>query len=344
MGIYDREYYRKDGPGFLESFTGQGRACTWLIVLNVLFFLAQLMTPPGRPTKVPIAVDNQGRPVVGFDDNDRPIFLGADQREPQFGDRYGIVQEALQLEPEAVKHGQVWRLLTYAFLHSTGIWHILFNMLFLWWFGHEMEELYGSREFLAFYLVSAFLGGVAYFLWAWAQGDNLPCVGASGAVTAVMVLCAFHYPTRVIRIWYVLPVPIWLFVGFQVLQDCYIFASGQQTTTAVVVHLAGAAFGLGYYKLNWRLAPFWTALTRFRLPRRRPRLTIYRDDPPTPPRTAPSRPVVAAPAAAEADEHLEAKVDAVLEKVGRVGIDQLTESERALLARASEVYKRKQRS
>ena len=130
-------------------------------------------------------------------------------------------------------------------------------MLFLWWFGHEMEEMYGTREFLIFYLVSAFLGGVAYFLWSWARDNPVPCVGASGAVTAVMVLYAFHFPTRVIRIWYFLPVPIWLFVVFQVGRDFVSFASGIANGTAVTVHLAGAAFGFGYYKGNWRLAPLW---------------------------------------------------------------------------------------
>ena len=48
------------------------------------------------------------------------------------------------------------RLLSYAFLHDPGdIFHILFNMLFLWWFGSDVEDLYGPREFLSFYLTAA---------------------------------------------------------------------------------------------------------------------------------------------------------------------------------------------
>src|SRR5207247_1895001 len=112
---------------------------------------------------------------------------------------------------------------------ETAIWqHIVFNMLFLWWFGSDVEDIYGSREFLAVYLLSAFLGGVGFFLAATAglTGGGL-CLGASGAVTAVMVLCALHYPTRVILLFFLLPVPIWLFVGFQVVQDAFIFISQQ---------------------------------------------------------------------------------------------------------------------
>ncbi len=55
------------------------------------------------------------------------------------------------------------RLLTHAFLHSqTDLWHIVFNMFCLWWFGREIEALYGSREFLAFYLLAAIAGGLAF--------------------------------------------------------------------------------------------------------------------------------------------------------------------------------------
>ncbi|HEX5273269.1 MAG TPA: rhomboid family intramembrane serine protease, partial [Gemmataceae bacterium] len=255
-----------------------------------------------------------------------------------------------QHQGAGVLQGQVWRLVTYAFAHSRGdFFHIIFNMLFLWWFGHEMEEMYGSREFTLFYLVSAFVGGLGYFLWALARDTNVPCVGASGAVTAVMVLYAFHYPTRVIRLWWFLPIPIWLFVAFQVAQDLFMFAGhDMETTTAVSVHLAGAAFGFGYYKGNWRLAPLWEAVSRLRLPRRRPRVRVYEEEEEAPVSRG-AQPAAPAPTgittkpSPQADEHLEAQVDAVLEKVARSGRDSLTEHEKALLVRASEVYKRRQR-
>jgi membrane associated rhomboid family serine protease len=321
MGIYDRDYYRREGPSFLQSFTGQGQVCKWLILINIAFFVVQLLTLPAKE-RGPMVIEEVG-------------VLNYQVRPLQFGEKEGIVTEALDLSPDYVAHGQVWRLLTYAFLHG-GFWHILFNMLFLWWFGHEVEYLYGWREFLLFYLVSAFLGGVFFTLWSWSRGSEIPCLGASGAVTAAMVLYALHYPTRLIYIWFILPIPIWLFVLFQVAQDTYIFASGQPTLTAVTVHLAGAAFAFGYYKLNWRLAPLWNAVVRLRLPGSRPRLRVYREEPPTRLR----RPVPAQ-ASDQADDQLEAQVDAVLEKVARHGQASLTESEKALLVRASEVYKRK---
>ena len=46
MGIYDREYYRREGPSFLASFTERGRMAKWLILINVIVFVAQLLTKP----------------------------------------------------------------------------------------------------------------------------------------------------------------------------------------------------------------------------------------------------------------------------------------------------------
>ncbi len=294
MGIYDREYYRRGGPSFLGALSGQGQVCKWLIIINVVAFLFQLMT---RDT--------------------------------------GWFTVTFWAEPSAVWSGEVWRLLTYAFLHEpTGLpWHILFNMLFLWWFGKDMEDLYGSREFLAFYLVSAVLGGAAFVGWETISHQAHPCIGASGAVTAVMVLYALHYPRHQIWVWGILPVSIWLFVAFQVGMDFLTFMGGRQTTTAVTVHLAGAAFGFLYHQGHWRLLNLWPNL-RLRQ-RARPNLRVYREEADASPEShEPSAP-------RDADEQLEAKVDAVLEKVARYGQGSLTEAERQILVRASEVYRRR---
>lgn len=304
MGIYDREYYRREGPSFLNSLAGMGRVCKWLILLNIAVYILQLMTLPA------------------------PM---------EFRPGDGAFTDAFVLDTQAVLHGQVWRLLTYAFLHSPYFWqHIVFNMLFLWWFGHEIEDIYGSREFLAFYLTAAFLGGLAFLLTNLQGGPT--CLGASGAVTAVMVLYALHFPGRVIYLFFVLPVPIWLYVVFQVAQDTFIFVRGDQTGTAVAVHLAGALFGFIYYKRNWRMLGFLPDLRAWQRERSRPRLRVYRAEEEERPEPVS---VAAPPPAGDSDEQLEAKLDAVLEKVARFGQASLTDHERQILFRASEVYKRR---
>jgi membrane associated rhomboid family serine protease len=311
MGIYDREYYRKDGPGFLNSLAQRGQVCNWLIAINIAVFVVQLLTR----VKVP-----HGH---GF-----------------FWDP-GPVTTSLLLDTGEVMRGQIWRLLTYAFLHEPNIWqHIVFNMLFLYWFGKDVEDLYGPREFLAFYLTSAVVGGLVFQVAALAQGEQGLCLGASGAVTAVMVLCALHFPNRVILLFFFLPVPIWLFVIFEVAQDAFVFIGGFKTGTAVAVHLGGAAFAFAYYKLQWRLVGFLPSLRSWKVPGAKPRLRVYHaadeED-----NALPAH--VGAPplSHADIDEQLEAKLDAVLEKVARSGQSSLTDTEKQILLRASEIFKKR---
>src|SRR5262249_30027874 len=117
MGIQDRDYYRNEGPSIFDTMMPKGVACRWLIAINFVIFFLQVVAVPS------------GDPVTSW----------------------------LILDVQKVLDGQVWRLLTAAFVHSTQFpfMHVFFNMLFLWWFGSDVEQLYGRKEFLAIYLVSA---------------------------------------------------------------------------------------------------------------------------------------------------------------------------------------------
>jgi membrane associated rhomboid family serine protease len=325
MGIYDREYYRREGPSFLEAFSLRGQVCNWLIVVNIVVYVIQLFTR-----------------VRVQEDWAAPLYWAA-----------GPFTDALKLNVDAVLHGQVWRLLTYAFLHDPGVglapggfyWHIIFNLLFLYWFGRDLEAMYGPREFLTFYLVSALVGGLAFLGTALLTGSQ-NCIGASGAVTAVMVLCALHFPHRTILLFFILPIPLWVFVAFQVLQDTFLFvnqAAGQgqaiKSQVAVSVHLGGAAFALLYYRFQWRLTRLVSVVVSWKAQRSRPRLRVYREEEARP--TAAVSAAAPSPSSTDVDEQLEAKLDAVLAKVARSGQASLTETERQILLRASEIFKKR---
>jgi membrane associated rhomboid family serine protease len=312
MGIYDRDYYRREGPSYIGSFMERGKVCKWLVIINVVCFILQIFSA-------------QLSPAVQNDPGDAEY---SPQPQKQ------ILTEIFDLDAKAVSEGQVWRLFTYAFLHG-GFMHILFNMLFLWWFGTDVEDLYGPVEFLTFYLVSAVVGALAYVAaWAAGVGSANPVIGASGAVMAVMVVCAMHYPSRIIWVFF-LPIPIWFFVLFELMRDWVTFASHAQTTTAVGVHLGGGIFGFAYYELQWRLSGFFSGFKAVQRRRPRARLRVYREEVEAPAID------LSAPSGIDMNEQLEAKLDAVLEKVARFGQASLTESERQILLRASEVYKRK---
>jgi membrane associated rhomboid family serine protease len=306
MGIYDRDYYRRDGPSFLGSFVEKGTICKWLIGLNVVLFVLQYATLTGP--------------------------------DPAQGPADSPVAEFLLVRADGVLHGEIWRLLTYSFLHA-GLLHIFFNMLLLWWFGNEIEDLLGPREFLTFYLLSAVLGGAVYVLTT-LHDPSMKCVGASGAVTAIMVLFACHYPRRTVLLFFVIPVPVWALVVFAVVMDLFGFLRNNRENIAVQVHLAGAAFALAYYKFQFRLTGWLPAWQRWKRRQQPARLRVYH------PEEEPGPSPVAVPVPSNAttsfeEEQLEAKMDAVLEKISRVGKENLTDSERQVLLRASEIYRRR---
>lgn len=86
------------------------------------------------------------------------------------------------LIPEAVALGEWWRLLSSVFLHS-GIAHLGFNMLSLYFLGSFVEESFGRRRFLALYVLSGLAGGIAYLYF----GEfETPAVGASGAIFGLL--------------------------------------------------------------------------------------------------------------------------------------------------------------
>jgi len=302
MGIQDRDYYRNEGPSVLDSLMPSGIVCRWLIGINVAVFIVQQIAASTAPP--------------------------------------GWVNEWFILDVDAVRHGQVWRLLTFAFLHD-GIMHIFFNMLFLWWFGSDVEQLYGRKEFLAIYLFSALLGGVAYEIWGLTQEGNSYCLGASGAVSTMLILCALHYPRRIIHVLGLLPVPIWLFAIFCVAMDVY--GLFHVTRTAVIVHLAGAAFAVAYYNFQRSITEIVNGLMWWRNRRPRTRLKLFQPDPEReePVAVSASANSSSSSAPAQVDEHLEAKLDAVLAKIAKLGKESLTQQEQEILQQAAQMYKRR---
>ena len=94
----------------------------------------------------------------------------------------GQVLNAGALIPALVAQGEAWRLLFSMFLHS-GIVHLGFNMLSLYFLGAFVEQEFGRGGFLALYLLSGISGGLAYLYFG---GFNVPAVGASGAIFGLL--------------------------------------------------------------------------------------------------------------------------------------------------------------
>jgi membrane associated rhomboid family serine protease len=95
-----------------------------------------------------------------------------------------------------------YRLLTYMFLHGS-VLHLLFNMLFLFVFGDNVEDAMGHFRFILFYLACGVLGAIIYSLLS--DYPEVPLIGASGAVSGVIGAYLMLHPN--IRVWVLVPFP-----------------------------------------------------------------------------------------------------------------------------------------
>ncbi|MCA9002012.1 MAG: rhomboid family intramembrane serine protease, partial [Planctomycetes bacterium] len=89
----------------------------------------------------------------------------------------------------------IWQMVTYGFVHDTsGLMHILSNMLALYFFGGLLEQMIGSRRLAIGYFGALFAGGLAHLVAGWIAGSSIPGVGASGAVLGVLIMAAVLQP------------------------------------------------------------------------------------------------------------------------------------------------------
>ena len=155
------------------------------------------------------------------------------------------------LIPALVAEGEAWRLVSSVFLHS-GVVHLGFNMLSLYFLGSFVEEAFGRSRFLALYLLSGVSGGLAYLYFG---GFNAPAVGASGAIFGLLggVLGyalrrgAFSWQNPLIRQLLIL-LALNLYLGFSI------------PNISNTAHLGGLAGGFAF---GWLVAP--TVYSRKRL-------------------------------------------------------------------------------
>lgn len=278
MGLYDRDYTKADfesgsghAPHVRLSMPKITSVVKWLLIINVVVFLPTFLIPPLKS-------------FVFRWFSVYPATLGT----------------SLQL----------WRFVTYQFLHSTrGFGHIFWNMLWLYFFGTMLEPVWGSRKFLIFYLVCGAAGGLLYpplALVGWL--DKGPLVGASGAILGVLVAVAILFPTSRILFFGIFPVRVRIvaivFLVFAILTLLRPYQVGNAGGEAA--HLGGMVAGAVYvFSQSWR--------DRFRL---KLRSGAWQKK-------------------MAAQRNLQVEVDRILEKVHNQGIQSLTSKEKKILRQAT---------
>ncbi|MBQ9372522.1 MAG: rhomboid family intramembrane serine protease [Thermoguttaceae bacterium] len=231
---------------------------------------------------------------------------------------------------------QWYRLLTYGFAHDpNGLMHIVCNMLVLFFFGFPLERKYGKAEFLIFYLVATVFAGA---VWSVLHiGSEVACLGASGAITALVILFAFTYPRAQIWLWAIIPMPAWLAGVLFVLYDAFMTNHGADNV-AHDVHLSGAAFAAIYFFSKIRFTKLFSGKRAGGGREKssdRPTYTFAENQPTL------HRSTSSDTSADRKFKELESTVDQILMKISEHGEDSLTEQERETLRYASREYQKR---
>ncbi len=148
-------------------------------------------------------------------------------------------------------HGLVWTAVTAAFSHNE-IWHLAINLFVLWSFGTVLEQLWGSRTFLLFYLTAAVVASLSHCLVSslLIGSNEIPALGASGAVSGLLLAYALHFPRHKILLFGIIPVPalagVLAFVGID-LWGLIAQTRGGGLPIGHGAHLGGAAAGAAMY-------------------------------------------------------------------------------------------------
>ena len=293
MGIQDREYYREEERGF--RITSPRSVVVTLIIINLVIFV-----------------------VDAFSGNSSPISKN--------------LSSFMAVKTDVFQHPwRLYELLTAGFAHSPvngthGFFHVFGNMLVLFFLGRDVEAKYGGAEFLKIYLIAIVISSLGWLLFQLAIGHTGGMLGASGAVSAIVILFIINFPHRELMFWGVFPIKAWIVGTIIIGQDMIRAFAATKSEVAWEAHLAGAAFGAAYYYLNWnfRWIDFtWLQnwFTNVKQARKRKHLKIHR-----PP---------------EENSKLLADADRVLAKISKEGEGSLTKKERKILEKYSRMMRDK---
>src|SRR5688572_7662091 len=180
----------------------------------------------------------------------------------QFPEFFNAIHRIIAIPAPLIEFLQrPWTIITYAFVHDwTGILHILFNMLFLYWFGKLFAEYLGSDKLIAVYFLGALAGAIAYLIvynvipYYEARIPSGGMVGASAAVYAIVVATATLLPDYTFFLLFLGPVRIKYIAAFYIVLS--FLGSVGSNEGGNVAHLGGALIGFVYIKqlqagVNW---------------------------------------------------------------------------------------------
>ena len=236
---------------------------------------------------------------------------------------------------------EVWRYVTYMFVH-VDFMHFFFNMLMLWMFGSEVADWMGTRHFVSMYFFCGIFAALFSFFMCLLGLTNNPIIGASGALMGIFVAYYKFFPERMLLMFFIIPMKIKHAIWVMIFLD--IFFAGSGDMIAHFAHLGGVVAGfiyMAFYQNGSNLLYNSPLSGLFRLFSRNPekynrasssRSSSYRRD-------SVEEPEVLEGEVFYVDE--QKRMDDILKKVEREGIQSLSESEREFLLKAGDKLRRR---
>lgn len=228
-----------------------------------------------------------------------------------------------------------WSIITYSFFHS-GIWHILSNMLILYYAGIYFLSFFSPKKLLTFYFMGVIIGATIYMLSynlfpAFAQTGKSYLLGASAGVMAVLVGIATHVPNLKIRLLFLGSIKFWYIAAFLVVLDIIQIPLGN--AGGHIAHLGGALFGYVYASQLKKGNDIASGFENFIAglfesdKKQKPRMrTVYK-------KTNKTKSKVKSSFKNNKTEEQQ-RIDAILDKISKSGYDSLTKQEKDYLFNA----------
>ncbi len=172
----------------------------------------------------------------------------------------GLIVKSFALNyHQVLNYNMYWQVLTYMFLHGN-FWHILFNLLFLFFFGADLEREWGKKRFLQYYFFTGIGAGFFILLVDWVsmfyfnQKIAPTTLGASGAILGILVAYALYFPERQITLllFFILPITLkakHFAIGYGLIELFSLF-SNAKSGVSHAGHIGGMLFGVIFFFLN----------------------------------------------------------------------------------------------
>lgn len=242
---------------------------------------------------------------------------------------------SLALTSGALGRLQIWQLLTFQFLHVS-LWHLLGNLVGLWFIGRFVENVLGTSRFLVAYFGAGVAGGIlqAILMLVFPNHFAAYVVGASAGVMGIFAIFALLARDSTVRLYFVLPIraDVLLWITAAISLFFTVVPSGRGGGMAHAAHLGGLIAGWWWVRLGWHRdyvkLPWEEAFRKWK--------TRSKASPPQQ-RPAPHLRVEVKPQKeeeAEGADYISREVDPILEKINAKGIQSLTDRERKILEEA----------